>query len=460
MSNTNGLIASSDVCATGDPASAYFLRKGEPIAIPSPLQIISPNTLEVGEISESNSGVMSLSTDAQIQLLPGVDSDVVIATEPSVAGNEAGITITRTLPTNQSCTFHLDQNGRLDIAPQQGGVNIFSQGQTRSLNLYSDPSGYCAISNGNNGADGRIFINTASASDSKLLLQVRPPSNIASGLAITNVTNASAQTAFVNAGVDGALQLNATNNIIRVSAHGGDGTGLVVAPADETNGISALNIRNGLTSDNPSNFVMYNASATGGGLTEGHLQVFGYTNNGATIREVMDCTPVGDAITLGDGSTAGGCNVGVNGTLGVGRVYDTLYNTPPAFQLIDSYDTTLTTSTSPTFVINTTGLYMINAYIDFNTSLGGSATIPASGIFHWGLAFGDPAHTAVVVNNSLNQLSAVSMTGGSTWGYMSAQTIVKLANDTYETPQRYAWKPYADVGFSGGAVRLEIYRLL
>ncbi|MEN6290639.1 MAG: hypothetical protein ABFD07_01305, partial [Methanobacterium sp.] len=128
MSNINGLIASCDVASTGDANSVYFVRKGEPIAVPSPIQIISPNTLKVGEISEDNAGVMALTTDAQINLIPGTDADVVIITDPSVATNELGVTFTRTLPTNQSCSFHLDQNGALDIAPNQGLMRIKAQG--------------------------------------------------------------------------------------------------------------------------------------------------------------------------------------------------------------------------------------------------------------------------------------------------------------------------------------------
>jgi hypothetical protein len=459
MPNSNGLISSKDVSATGDANSNFFVRVGEPIAIPSPLQIISADGAKVGVISEANDGSMSLTTDSQIYLTPGVDSDVVIATEPSVAGNEAGLTITRTLPTTQSCSLHLDQTGVLDISPQQGGVNIFSQGGTRNLNLYCDPTGYCSISNANDGADGEIIINTASATDSKLLLQVRPPASTASGLAITSITNAPTQTAYVYAGGDGSLELSATTNTVRVRAQGDNGNGLIVAPADETAGVSALNIRNGTSSATPTNFVMYNASATGGGLSAGHLQTFGYSNGGATIREVMDCTVDGGNISLGDGSTVGGCVVTVNGTSGASRVYDGFYNPPPAFTVIDTYTTSLTSATSPTFQITTTGLYMINAYIDFNTSLGGSAVIPASGIYKWGLGYGDPAHSAVVTENSANQYSAVSMTGGSTWGYMSAQTIVTLSSNTYEPNQRYAWKTYADTGFSGGVVTLTIYRL-
>jgi hypothetical protein len=102
---------------------------------------------------------------------------------------------------------------------------------------------------------------------------------------------------------------------------------------------------------------------------------------------------------------------------------------------------------------------MINAYIDFNTSLGGSATIPASGIFKWGLSYGDPAHGAVVTDGTANQLSAVSMTGGASWGYMSLQTIATLSSTTYEPNQRYKFSNYADAGFSGGVVTLTVYRI-
>lgn len=458
MPNSNGLISSRDVSATGDVNSNFFVRVGDPIAVPSPFQIISPDGAKVGVISEANDGSMSLTTDAQIYLAPGTDTDVVIATEPSVAGNECGLTITRTLPTAQTCSLHLNQFGEIDVSPQQGGMNLLAQGGARALNLYCDPTGYCAISNGNDGSDGEIILNTANATDSKVLLNVRPPASSASGLAITNITNANTQVAYVNAGVDGSLELSATTNTVRVKADGSNNVGLIVAPANETTGNSALNIRNGTSSATPTNFVFYNSSATGGGLTAGDLELFSYA--GANINRCLDIVPGGGAMVLGDDGTVGGCVVKVAGTLGESRVYDPLYNPVPAYQQIYTWSTTLATSTDPnTFTINTSGLYMINAYIDFNTSLGGSATIPASGIYHWGLGYGDPAHSAVVVNGSNNQLSAVSMTGGATWGYMCLQTIVTLQNNTYVTPQPYKLKTYADAGFSGGQVTLTIYRL-
>ena len=458
MPNQNGLLGSRDVSSNGDKKSNFYVRKGEALTVPSPLQIVSQDGTKIGEIVEDNNGVMGLSTEAQIQLMPGIDSDVVIQTDPSVAGNELGLYITRTVPTNQFCSLHLDQNGALDVAPNQGLMRLKSQGGTRSLVTYCDPTGFVSVSNANDGADGRIFLNCANAGDSKVVLNVKPPASSASGLVITNVTNASGQTATINAGVDGSLELSSSTNAVRVKADGSNNEGLIVAPADETTGNSALNIRNGTSSATPTNFVFYNASETGGGLTAGDLMLFSY--EGANINLCMDIAPGGGGVSIGDGGVAGGCVVNVNGTSGLSRVYDPIYNPPPAYQQIYTWSTTLATSTDPnTFTIDTTGLYMINAYIDFNTSLGGSATIPASGIFHWGLGFGDPAHSATVVNGSNNQLSAVSMTGGSAWGYMSQQTIVTLQNNTYETPQRYKLKTYADAGFSGGTVTLTIYRL-
>jgi hypothetical protein len=57
MANNNGLISSKDVSATGNPASVFFLRVGDAIAAPSPLQVVSPNGATVLEISESNTNV-------------------------------------------------------------------------------------------------------------------------------------------------------------------------------------------------------------------------------------------------------------------------------------------------------------------------------------------------------------------------------------------------------------------
>lgn len=458
MSNANGLLSSRDVAATGAYDSNFFVRKGEALVLPSPLQIISADTTKVGTIAEANSGVMTLSTDAQIFLAPGVDSDVVIATEPSVATNECGITINRTLPTAQSCSLHLDQFGTLDISPQQGGVNIFSQGGTRSMNLYCDPTGFCSISNANNGADGEIFINTASATDSKLMLQVRPPVSSPAGLSITNVTNAPTQVASVNAGVDGSLELTATTNSVRVKAQGSDGAGLIVAPADETLGVAGLNIRNGLTSTTPTNFVIYNASATGGGLTAGDLEIFSYTPG--NIKRCLDIVPGGAEITLGDDSIVGGAVVKVAGSLGQSRVFDPIYNPVPTFGLIGSFTTDMTSGQNlQTFTLPATGLYMLYTTIDVSSAA--LAPVAVGNYFASFLIYGDPAHAALIVPNTTMNIGSYSLSKDASTGFgnYSITSIMTLSTTTYEANQRYKWAKTQVGGYTGGTVVMSLYRL-
>ena len=465
MSNTNGLLECRSVCGAGNPDSSFYLRKGQPISIVSPLTILSPDRTESATLAEDNSGLLSITnTPGSILMTTGPDAGVQIATDPQSSNTNSGLTVVRADSSNAIAGFKVDSGGAAVIDSYQGFAYVKStQGSNNySMILTADPfTGLCTISNPNNNADGEIIINTATAADSKLTVQVRPNSAVASGISIINVPNAPTQSATVNAAVDGSLELSATTNVVRVLAdgNGGAGAGLTVKPATDV-GISCLNLQNSSAATNPSIITLYNASATGGGLTSGHLQVYGYSGAGYnTIREIVDADYDGSAITLGDPSTAGGAVVSVAGASGSSRVYDPIYNPPPAFTSITSYTTTLTSATSATFPITATGLYMINAYIDFNTSLGGSATIPASGIYKWGLSYGDPAHGAVVADGTANQLSAESMTGGSSWGYMCLQTICTLASDTYEPNQRYKFSNYADAGFAGGSVVLTIYRL-
>jgi hypothetical protein len=72
MPNTNGLFSSRDVSATGDPNSGFFVRADEPIATPSPLQIISSDATKVLTISEANNGTATIGNDGNIVIGTGV----------------------------------------------------------------------------------------------------------------------------------------------------------------------------------------------------------------------------------------------------------------------------------------------------------------------------------------------------------------------------------------------------
>lgn len=106
MSNNNGLLASVDVCATGSPDSAYFVRVGEQIAIPSPLQIISPNGLEVGTVAVDNSGNLELSgTSVEVLGSLSVAGTITGATNLVYGQNAYLVDQTYTAPTTPASGY-------------------------------------------------------------------------------------------------------------------------------------------------------------------------------------------------------------------------------------------------------------------------------------------------------------------------------------------------------------------
>ena len=253
MSNRNGLISSTDVASTGDPSSDFFLRKGEPVAVPSPIQVLSPNGGSVGSISEDNTGNLSLTSPA----------GVVIA------------------PTNQTTA---------------------------------------------------------------------------------------------------------------VAGNGTSGSGLVVKPQNEVTGAGVFNIQNGVTSATPTRYSLYDASVVGGGLNPGNLQLFGYSGvNYGTIREIFEFIPTGAQLTFGDASTVGGAIVRVNGSTGVGRVYDDRYNLPPSTigAVVASIGSgnTVTNNTilqSSQFQVPKDGYYQYTAGFSIGFSDGSPApSIPAGVLQFW-----------------------------------------------------------------------------
>jgi hypothetical protein len=78
------LIPSTDCFATGDPASSFFLRNGQPIATPSPLQILSADAEVVASVGLSNAGVLTIGIDgaalAEVVITQEVTVDSLVAT--------------------------------------------------------------------------------------------------------------------------------------------------------------------------------------------------------------------------------------------------------------------------------------------------------------------------------------------------------------------------------------------
>jgi hypothetical protein len=91
-----GLIPSNDSFATGDPASAFFLRATEPIATPSPLQIISPDGGSVTAVNVGNSGVTTVTTDGNISIFANVSAASLSSTSAIT-----GVSINADISTNR-----------------------------------------------------------------------------------------------------------------------------------------------------------------------------------------------------------------------------------------------------------------------------------------------------------------------------------------------------------------------
>lgn len=166
-----------------------------------------------------------------------------------------------------------------------------------------------------------------------------------------------------------SVSLQPANNfaIVTSDGNGGNGRGFLVKPANQINGIGAISLYNSsyytLT---PTYYTTYNSSVTGNGLVIGNLQTFGY-KNGSIGKQITSFVPDGSSAVLGDDSIVGGTVVSVNGSLGLGRVFDTLYNLPPA-PIAPRISTVFTstqvlspgTFTSPNFSISA-GTYLLQA---------------------------------------------------------------------------------------------------
>jgi len=100
---------------------------------------------------------------------------------------------------------------------------------------------------------------------------------------------------------------------------------LTVQPPGPT-GAGNITIGNG---SNAANYGIFVASETGEGLVENDLMIYGYPSTGGDFL-IMDANVQGTAIQLGSFLAPDGCNVQINGTQGVSRVFDGLYNPPPA----------------------------------------------------------------------------------------------------------------------------------
>jgi hypothetical protein len=138
--------------------------------------------------------------------------------------------------------------------------------------------------------------------------------------------------------------VNEDTGVVAVSCN----DGVQIVPSSTT-GTGQLTIANGsATVGGQTSYEFYTPGATSGGLTVGDFALYGYLNGG-DAREIFQTDRFGANIDLGSATAVGGCVVSVNGTLGAGRVYDTVYNKP------DDTKVQQITGTLATLVIPPTG---------------------------------------------------------------------------------------------------------
>jgi hypothetical protein len=95
-----GLIPSTDSFATGDPQSAFFLRPGQPIAAPSPLQLVSANGDGVVSMGVSNTGALTVTSTGSapsVTIAEDVSTFALSATSVTSATIDADIVSRRIL---------------------------------------------------------------------------------------------------------------------------------------------------------------------------------------------------------------------------------------------------------------------------------------------------------------------------------------------------------------------------
>jgi len=112
---------------------------------------------------------------------------------------------------------------------------------------------------------------------------------------------------------------------VQVNCDATPGNGLAVAPNNQTTGHGGISLSNGTASINPTEYIIYNPSTSGGGigLSAGHLQIFGLA---VGSKRIFDAQVDGDSIILGDDTVVGGAVVAIAGSSGASRIYDTTYN--------------------------------------------------------------------------------------------------------------------------------------
>lgn len=249
------------------------------------------------------------------------------------------------------------------------------------------------MASNSNGLIGSRDVNATGSQNSNFF--IRKGAAIANPLLspVTILSPDTTQTAVLAVDNTGVLTLDSqavviepVNNFTIVVGDGnnGGGAGLQVKPKTDATGVGAISLFNGAASAEPTYYSIYNASVTAGGLTAGNLQTFGYSGN--DINQISNFTVDGSSATFGENVT-GGFSLSVNGSLGLSRVNDPIYNpvvVPPTTTITTVFTSGETlnagSSTPATPLMIQPGNYQLQVALYLvNPPSGSTISLPAGG---------------------------------------------------------------------------------
>jgi len=224
--------------------------------------------------------------------------------------------------------------------------------------------------------------------DSNYFIRANQPIVVQSPLEIVSPDTTQEATLSVdNTGVltlaSDEIVFDPTNNFTIIVGDGneGGGAGLQVKPATQTTGTGAISLYNGSASATPTYYSIYNASETAGGLTAGNLMTYGYALG--QINQISDFTSDGSSATFGE-DVVGGFSLSVNGSLGLSRVNDPIYNPVPATTVVTTVYTSGQTLNAGVTVVGAPlmiqpGNYQFQVALILSNAPGGTISLPAGG---------------------------------------------------------------------------------
>jgi hypothetical protein len=418
MPNTNGLFSSRDVSATGDPNSGFFVKSDEPIATPSPLQIISPDTTKVLTISEANNGTATI----------GNLGNIVIGSSGAVGGTVISVNGPLGLGRVYDTLYNLPTTP--DGTPGLTEVlSVNNSAGPTQINMNSNKIINCLNPTNPQDVATKNYVDTRPAPATPTLAQVLTAGNVAN----TDI-NVNGQKLLSVA--TPTLQGDGTNKLYVDTLDGAN----VKLTGNQT--ISGVKTFNSL----PECFF--------GPTTDSQLTNKGYVDG----LDIQNVKLTGNQTITGLKTFSNQMNLNNNKIVNLAGPTDANDAVPKTYvdaridrTLLRSWVTTLASNTDGTgWTVPANGTYEVEIIVN---SSGATLT---SGIFNTRIR----AQGGGIINNSTSFIPASSLVGEGGFTISKHTYSVFLTRNFNTSPQAYEIQTYGTPGqVFGGSVTINIFRL-